>query len=710
MGYIFSELNKETLSELYSDFGFRAKEIGQIVGITESAVLFSLKKFGIPTNPRGYSKKDILVEYTGKDKSLKKTLTDGLLLELNGKGLSDVDIGRMFNLTGEGVAYRRNKLGIKAKDSDYKRVTINHDKGIKDIGELTRGELLNEIAAYRGLKGVARKYTTTFSTVKKLVDTYGLNRDAALSDHVKLTDIQEKVIIGGLLGDGGIYDGGIRGFYYKESHSIMQIDYVKWKVNLLKAIINNDLYYEEKISELNTKSFLVGFRTNKYAELSYYRDQFYKFVDGRFIKTIPAKFIEDIDPLTFSIWFFDDGGLGGNGLPYVCSGSPIEDLKRASDILNDKLGLDSYVGENRVSNCSLLYFSNIPKFFELIRRYIPPCFYYKIPLECRFDIPELDRDIHNLPAILSKYTPQKWRDLPAIEKREWVDNVVKYYTFIGFPYYDIKGKEKISKILNNLNSQDIQKEVLASGVFNKVSYVGTDVASSHFPHMWAAKIRGKRSVFNNYEDSKRFRVVIEKVFKYRDVLSDASIRSELRHGSTVQNFKPIIAKTLYDIYCPSGGTVFDYSAGYGGRLVGALASKNVSTYICTDPCQQTFFGLRKLKRSLSSYYPDKDVRIFNHCSEDSYFYPEVGAVDMCFSSPPYFDTEKYSEEDTQSYMRYPRIDQWYKSFLIPLINNCFGILKDDGYFLMNIADSGGMSCRRWLMKAYLLFFYMRELY
>ena len=243
MEYKFSELNEDTLRKLYLDFGFRAKEIGTIIGVTESAILFSLKKFKIPTNPRGYLKKDIQVVYTGINKAVKKTLTDDLLKEFTDRGMSDVDIGRMFNLTGEGVAYHRNKLGIKAKGLDYKRKEINHSRGLKDVKELTREELINELIAYRGIKGVARKYSTTFSTLKELINSYNLNRDSVLSDHINLTELHKKVIIGGLLGDGGIYDGGIRGFYYKESHSIMQIDYVKWKVSLLKDIINNDLYF-----------------------------------------------------------------------------------------------------------------------------------------------------------------------------------------------------------------------------------------------------------------------------------------------------------------------------------------------------------------------------------------------------------------------------------------------------------------------------------
>ena len=37
--------------------------------------------------------------------------------------------------------------------------------------------------------------------------------------------------------------------------------------------------------------------------------------------------------------------------------------------------------------------------------------------------------------------------------------------------------------------------------------------------------------------------------------------------------------------------------------------------------------------------------------------------DTIFTSPPYFNVEKYSDEDTQSYVRYKNIDSWNKNFL-----------------------------------------------
>ncbi len=692
MDYKFSELTKDTLNKLYTEYGLRAKEIGSKVGLTESAILLKLKSYGIPTIPRDKKRAGIDILYTGKIPR-RKDLTDKLLSELYGKGISDSDIGLLFDLTGEGVVYRRKKLGIVTRDLESSRINLNHQRGLKDIKELSNEELKLEIMGCRGLKGVARKYSTTFKTVKCLAESFSLERGSILLNRVELTDIQKKLITGSLLGDGGVYSGGYEGFYFKESHCIEQLDYLKWKIDVLKNLVNKDIYHDIRTTVLNTKTHVVSFYTVSCSDLAFFREKFYKNIGDKMRKIIPEDVISTIDGFTLSVWYFDDGGLSDSGLPYICTGAPYEEyVIPASNILNDLFDLGCVPSQG--SGISFLTFKNVSNFFYQIKNYIQPCFYYKIPKSFRFSIPTLKLDLVSLPEKIKSYTPDKWEMLSETEKKEWVGDVVKYYSFIGFPYYHIKSGSEIKNILKLLDVADISKQIQDEKIFQRVSSVGSDLASSYFPHMWAAKIHGKRSVYNNYSDSIRFKRVIKNVFKHRKILTEASIRSELRHGSTVHNFKPLIAKTVYDLYCPTGGSVFDYSSGYGGRLLGAYVSK-ISKYIGTDPCEQTFFGLRKLNRRLQKYIPNKEVQIFNNCSEDPTWFGQIEPVDLCFSSPPYFDAEKYSDEETQSYKRFPNFDSWINGFLSPMISNCNSILKEDGYFIINIADTRKYELRRY---------------
>ena len=60
---------------------------------------------------------------------------------------------------------------------------------------------------------------------------------------------------------------------------------------------------------------------------------------------------------------------------------------------------------------------------------------------------------------------------------------------------------------------------------------------------------------------------------------------------------------------------------------------------------------------------------------------------MCFTSPHYFDTEKYSDELTQSYIKFPTEDKWMNTFMRKTMENCYYGLKENGYMLINIANT-----------------------
>ena len=131
-------------------------------------------------------------------------------------------------------------------------------------------------------------------------------------------------------------------------------------------------------------------------------------------------------------------------------------------------------------------------------------------------------------------------------------------------------------------------------------------------------------------------------------ISDSGIRKMLKIYSGVQgvsNFRPTAAATIYDVFAKDG-VVWDMSGGWGGRLLGAIVS-GVKRYIATEPSIETYKGLIELS---DDYGRDIDTWIYNMGSED--YQPHKNSLDLCFTSPPYFDLEKYSNEDTQSYIKY----------------------------------------------------------
>jgi len=59
---------------------------------------------------------------------------------------------------------------------------------------------------------------------------------------------------------------------------------------------------------------------------------------------------------------------------------------------------------------------------------------------------------------------------------------------------------------------------------------------------------------------------------------------------------------------------------------------------------------------------------------------------LIFTSPPYFDKEKYDQSDQQSYKMYKGFDSWLKDFLCKAIEIRSKNLKSGGHLVINISD------------------------
>ena len=121
-------------------------------------------------------------------------------------------------------------------------------------------------------------------------------------------------------------------------------------------------------------------------------------------------------------------------------------------------------------------------------------------------------------------------------------------------------------------------------------------------------------------------------------------------------------------------------------MFGFLAS-NCKKYIGVEPSTKSFKGLQELNDTYNKgilFDTFKDVELRNVCAED--WIPHE-LVDLVFTSPPYFDCEKYSDEPTQSYLRHPTREEWTEGFLRELIAGSHLVLKKNGYLAINIANT-----------------------
>lgn len=273
-----------------------------------------------------------------------------------------------------------------------------------------------------------------------------------------------------------------------------------------------------------------------------------------------------------------------------------------------------------------------------------------------------------------------WRNMGETELNDFAKKIFDYYRKNGFPYYstDWEYRQKEFEKLKNFDYN-----ALWDGDVIKQSMHGLGLAWSYFPHAFNVRCNNKISPLEAFNNDEIFMKVIHKRLKMGTYISDSGILKMLKIYTGVQavsNFRPTAAACIYDRYA-KGGKVWDMSGGWGGRLLGAIIA-GVETYITTEPSIETYKGLCNLANDFSfgktMYYISKSG------SED--FITYANTLDLCFTSPPYFDLEKYADEPTQSYVKYNTKDTWIDGFLKPTFKNCYYALKEGKYMLINIAD------------------------
>ena len=274
-----------------------------------------------------------------------------------------------------------------------------------------------------------------------------------------------------------------------------------------------------------------------------------------------------------------------------------------------------------------------------------------------------------------------WGNFTEDEMNTYINNVFKHYKSNGFPFFKLSEIE-IEKEISKIKLYDTTS-ILESDNKLKQVMIGLNLVNYYMPHMWETKCHSFTTPMNAFLSDDMLLKAIQKRVKFGSNMSDAGMRKALSWVSgthRVSNFRPTIAKWIYDNFSIDGN-VLDFSCGYGGRLFGALSSDKVKSYTGTDPCTKTYNSLLELNKRINVY---KNVKIYNKAFEDLEL--EKDFYDLSFSSPPYFNTEEYSYEDNQSFIRYKTKEEWKEKFLKPLIEKNYQYLKKGGNFIINIAN------------------------
>jgi len=128
-------------------------------------------------------------------------------------------------------------------------------------------------------------------------------------------------------------------------------------------------------------------------------------------------------------------------------------------------------------------------------------------------------------------------------------------------------------------------------------------------------------------------------------------------------YSPIMTKSIVkELDCK---TVFDPCIGWGGRILGTTCLGDDYHYTGCEPFTKTFSGLENMIKELNI---ESQINIYNLPVESMLDVLNDKRYDMCLTSPPYYDLEVYSHEESQSIKRYNTYEKWLNEFIKPIID------------------------------------------
>lgn len=162
-----------------------------------------------------------------------------------------------------------------------------------------------------------------------------------------------------------------------------------------------------------------------------------------------------------------------------------------------------------------------------------------------------------------------------------------------------------------------------------------------------------------------------------------------RKGGKVANFPPKVARDIYTRYFDNVTeplNCLDTSSGFGSRMSAVLLSGN--NYYSTDPNPNLH---EKLFECAKWMYDNGFIKENQHCElirqgSEVFVQEWENMMDVSFTSPPYFNLEKYCDDNSASTQNYDNYDLWLENFAKPTIDNTYKYLKIGSYAMINIKN------------------------
>lgn len=188
--------------------------------------------------------------------------------------------------------------------------------------------------------------------------------------------------------------------------------------------------------------------------------------------------------------------------------------------------------------------------------------------------------------------------------------------------------------------------------------------------------------------------IVDKAIEYANQKKIALNAKAMREGIYLlhlpecTNFKISSAIAIYNEF--NAKVVLDPFSGWGDRALGALFAKTVKQYVGVDPNSLLREGYEGIQRFGKENYPSKKIDFIHSTIEEanySSYLPE--GADLIFSSPPYYNYEVYTDENTQSVQKYQSEKEW-TAWFHQQTYTLFNFLKKGGYLVYYLGTCGNL--------------------
>lgn len=297
---------------------------------------------------------------------------------------------------------------------------------------------------------------------------------------------------------------------------------------------------------------------------------------------------------------------------------------------------------------------------------------------------------------LAKYNSQYWSVLNDQQKNDLIEEIFSIYRKRNiFPIYYYQHSDIIEEIQYIKEYCKTKLPIFNGEILDKRPNSGTLLLRYLFPNLQLIQCKNDKDnymyerFFNDHKLKRAIRYCLDFKSKVQTPVTSPNLFAamQLIGGNTGTNWLPLRTTMLLNYFLPEGGVYYDMSCGFGSRLLGSMMCEQPITYIGTDPSIEMCYHLNELKGYIKESFDldDNRIQIYNQGSEVE-LPIEDNYVDFAFSSPCYFNLEKYCEEDTQCYNKYPNINLWLDGYVVKTIQNLRRILKQNAFYAVNIAD------------------------